>query len=832
MIKWLHEIEPDDIQFVGGKAVNLARLTRYGFDVPRGFVITTDMYGAYLNRDGLRERINSIQHSGKTVAEQSKEIQAFFVTEKVDSEVISAIVKAFKQLNAVNVAVRSSATHEDLPGMSFAGQYSSYLHVTEAALFEKIMLCWQSLWNERAMEYRLRNTVTGEDAQAIIVQTMVNASSAGILFTANPLSGIRNEMLINAAPGLGDAIVSGEVQPNQIVINKETGSVVDSQCINTPVLSDEMLSKLLQTGRMAEQEFGSPQDMEFAFTQSGELKILQTRDITTLFPIEELIQDSKLRAYLCSSTILLGMKEPFTPLGFDILSNLYPITVNIMTARKKKPLTNSFVKHAGSRIYMDITYLMASKMISKQFANVFSNNDLPMKGVMYKVIDEYGRTFRHQGIHFRFPFGIVKYSLSLAGKSRSINKIPYDKRYDALRQLSDTAYEKQISMYYSLQSDEERLAFAVTVLENAFILTQEQAMYPLAVNNRQKIEKALKKYFADTYDAEILVHSLEDCVTQSLMLRLNEYAEHLDILGKQPDIHDPEFRKILEDFGHRGNIELDIGTPRWREDPSYLLELTKSFVNGKMYQRNLNDHADKREKAETLIEDVYMHLREKKGERAAARLKNLMVNYRFALAMREYPKSCVVKFMFLARKALLVIGERLEKEGRLQQRDDIFFLYMKDILTDQDLKSLVIRNRQQYEKEMKRTAIPRIVLNNGAAYYNSTVIDPDADHVQGMPLSPGSYEGVIKIVFDPKSAQLKKGEIMVTESTNPAWTPLFAIAGALIMEYGGPVSHGGIVAREYGIPAVVGIPSATSILKDGQRARVDGETGLVEVLNS
>lgn len=208
-----------------------------------------------------------------------------------------------------------------------------------------------------------------------------------------------------------------------------------------------------------------------------------------------------------------------------------------------------------------------------------------------------------------------------------------------------------------------------------------------------------------------------------------------------------------------------------------------------------------------------------------------MVNYRHSAAMREYPKSDIVRFMELGRKALKQVATRLVDEGKLEEVDDIFFLYKSEILSEGDLKALVSSHKEFYQKEMTRTSIPRMILNNGATYYSSTAIDKNSKTLQGLPLSPGSYEGVIRVVFNPNDTELQEGEIMVTESTNPAWTPLFATAGALIMEYGGPMSHGGIVAREYGIPAVVGIPSATDVLRDGQRVRIDGESGVIELID-
>jgi pyruvate,water dikinase len=367
-------------------------------------------------------------------------------------------------------------------------------------------------------------------------------------------------------------------------------------------------------------------------------------------------------------------------------------------------------------------------------------------------------------------------------------------------------------------------------LIQAFKLSQAQAMYCLDANNYIKIEKTLKKYFGDTYKVEVLAQSLPGCVTQNLTIQLNEYAKSCGEAGKEPHVEDPEFQEILDRYGVRANVELDFGTKRWREDPAYLLNLVMTYITDGMYERNLADIKAKKQEALAMIEEVTEKLAAKIGKRKAEKFHELMVNYRYGAAMREYPKYDIVRFLDLARQAVQKAGEDLVEAGDLDDKDDIFFLRKTEILEGSDLRTKVATAKEAYDREMKRTTIPRMLVNNGHTYYSASKIDPNAKVLQGMALSAGVYEGFVRVVFDPRQSALKEGEILVTESANPAWTPLFATAGALIMEYGGPMSHGGIVAREYGIPAVVGIPSAAETLKDGQRVRVNGETGTVEIL--
>ncbi len=350
-----------------------------------------------------------------------------------------------------------------------------------------------------------------------------------------------------------------------------------------------------------------------------------------------------------------------------MLSQMFPTIINVMTMRKK-PIDNSFVKYAGCRLYLDITYLLANKFVSKQFANAFSGNDLPLKDVMHKMIDDHGKKLRKQGIKFKIPWGAFKYGLTMAGRMWQIRKIPDEQRYGAMIQVGEETYQKWLQKSKNLKTLKDKIDFIQNSMVAAFVLSQEQGLYATKMNDIKKIKNKVKKM-----------------------------------------------------YGNRFNME----------------------------------HHDK---------------------------------------------------------------------------EDIFFLFKKDILNKENLKDKIEINKANYKKEMERTSIPRIVLNTGETYYSAQKIDPGSKVIQGIPLSPGIYEGTIRVVFDPLNSNLQEGEIMVTESTNPAWTPLFAIAKGLIMEYGGPVSHGGIVAREYGIPAVVGIPSASNILKDGQRVRINGETGVVELL--
>jgi rifampicin phosphotransferase len=853
MIKWFHEIDNKDFSLLGGKAYFLSAMFKNGIHVPNGFVIPSTAYDAYLWENGLNQKINHILGVNDSSAEKSRKIKLLFDVATFPDGLKEEIISEFNKIANGRAAVRSSSTQEDLPGMSFGGQYNSYLNVRASDLIEKVVLCWQSLWNERAVEYRAKFNLADNFTHSVIIQEMVESKLAGVIFTANPVNGIRNEMLINVSYGLGEAVVSGAVNPDQYTIDLKNGNILKEEIASkeklcqysedgveyVPVdeskrrigsLNESHIKAIVEEVAKILNHFGKPQDIEFAFDENDVLYILQSRDITTLYPIDNLDQDGKLRAYLSAGTILLGMKEPFTPLGFDMFSQMFPTMINTMTMRKK-PLDNHFVKYTGCRLYVDMTYLLSSKFVSKQFANAFSDNDLPLRGVLHTIIHQHGRRFGRQGIRFKIPWGILKYGLNMSPGMIRAGKTPSDKRYTVMIQLGEACYQKWNHASKNLATLEEKIAFIDECMAAAFVLSQKQALYATDILVIDKIKKSVKKMYGNQFNLEHLIHSLPGCVTQELTMKMNLAAKFFDENGLEPTADHPKIRvDILEKFGHRGNTELDIGTARWSEDPAFIVNQIKSYMTDRMYDRNLASISEKGERAEALIEKIYQAVKRDKGERRASKLRNQMTNYRIAAGMREYPKFNISKIMGISRKVLQEIGEEFEAAGLIDQKEDIFFLFKADILSKKNLKEKIEFNKANYQKEMGRMHIPRIILNSGETYYSSQSIHPNSKVIQGMPLSPGVYEGTIRVVLDPLSSNLAEGEIMVTESTNPAWTPLFAIAKGLILEYGGPISHGGIVAREYGVPAVVGIPSASSVFKNGQRVRINGETGLVEIL--
>lgn len=741
MIKWLKEISKEEFELVGGKAYNLGAMLQAGMVVPDAFVITSDAYRAYVSANDIQKKIDTILESNDSSLLMEKKIKAFFSIELLSRTLKEKIVHYQKALKGKCYAVRSSATVEDLPGMSFAGQYSSYLNVAPNNLELAIVDCWKSLWNSRAIEYRKNNGIQDEFYHCVVVQQMVESMISGVAFTANPISGIRNELLINASFGLGEAIVSGEVVPDQYIVNKKTGEIVLEEINekatychysntgttyselpkskqNKSCLSEAMVAKLSKTAIEVEAFFGKPQDIEFSIDEEGIVYIIQSRDVTTLYPIDTLDQDGKLRAYLVASNVMLGIREAWTPLGANLYGGMFPTMINFMLQLKKK-LTDSFVKYDGNRILVDITYLLSSRLVAKQLGSVFSGNDLPLKATMNHVVDKYGKQFRNQGIRFKIPWSGIKYGFKIIPYIKEAKKYKPDERFEQIKQLGEAFYQERLKTAEQLETLEQKWNFAKETMELVFALTQKQAFYCLEINDFAKIEKTVKRKFGNKYNLDKLAYALPNCITVEIGMELNRIAQFFDKNKLEPTREHPKVKAFLDQYGYRGDVELDFGTPRWKERPEFIVNQIKSYMVDRMYERNLKDHEDKAKEAEALIDEICEATKEKSNEKAADKLADKMRRYRIAAGMREYPKFNIVQGLDVARKLILDEGEKMAARGVLECAQDIFFLNKDQLLIkDQSgFKEFAVAAKERYNKEMKRVSIPRIVFNTGETFF-------------------------------------------------------------------------------------------------------------------
>jgi pyruvate,water dikinase len=778
--------------------------------------------------------------------------------------------------------VRSSATAEDLPDTSFAGQQDTYLNtVGERSLLDAMVRCWASLWTARAIGYRSRNEVPhAEVSLAVVVQLMVESESSGVLFTANPLTGKRSETVIDATLGLGEALVSGQVEPDHYVV--EGGSIIartlGAKALSTRsrhdggtitvaetaapgrALPDAQILELERLGRRIEAHFGSPQDIEWAWSR-GQLSILQSRPITSLYPQPPGIRDGELLV-LFSLAGVQGMFDPFTPLGYDSFRYLVVVFGRIFGLdRTVESERGMFV--AGGRIWLNLTRLFRS-MIGRRMLNVLVSSIDPGSRATVDRLRADPRLAVEGRMKPRTRWGFILIFARMG--PRVLANLVFPGRGRARLFHTTEAMARKVA---ERRAAVKSLAGAIDLIEGTVRELPPVFFGSLvpAVASGQVALAILRASCAGLPDREQwvmrLTRGLPYNVTTEMDLALWETARAIGkdpsaarlltdqepatiaahyLAGTLPPAAQAPIARFLERYGARAVGEIDIGRPRWREDPTSLFQALASSLR-------ITDEAVAPDSvfrraaasAEKAAGELLATLRSlPDGRRRWRRARFAISRVRALAGLREAPKFAAIRAFSSMREGLLASGDELARAGVLNEPDDIFFLLLADLHAiadgeERDWKRLVAERRHAHEREKRRRLVPRLMLSDGTAFYEGLAEAPAAgdeecQRLAGSPVSPGVAEGVVRVVLDPRAAELAPGEVLVCVGTDPAWTPLFLAAGALVMEVGGMMTHGSVVAREYGIPAVVGVTRATTRLSTGQRVRVDGTTGVVTVL--
>ena len=810
---------------VGGKAANLGELTRAGLPVPPGFCVTTDAYRA-------------VARAVDPASTTPGNARGTLLGTPVPQEIRDAIVAGYRALgDDVPVAVRSSATAEDLPFASFAGQQDTFLNVIgEDAVVDAVRRCWASLWTDRAVSYRETNGIDHTTTYlAVVVQRMVQSAVSGVMFTANPVTGKRDQIVIDASPGLGEAVVSGAVNPDHFVVDgsdiveKRLGDKrfvirslpgggtehVEAGESGEQCLTDGQVHALAVLGREVQRHYGTPQDTEWAIDDEGELHLTQARPVTTLFPLPD-NPDGGSHVYFCFS-LAQGLERPITPMGRAAFREISKAAFEIVIG---DPASRSYVEN-GERIFFDVTKVLWSKVGREFVTRLLAVMEARSSEVLRGLFDDPRFAVRNSS-----PTPAVKRVLRLARRFR----VPVT----VVKALVDP--EKAVRT--ALRTERE-------VLEKAAGLSVEQALRQCVVPVLPRLAPAALVGFAmlglagkvvKTRPGELqtVLRGLPNNVTTEMDLALWDLAQQIR--------HDPvalrQFRdgerpaaldRFLARWGHRAVAEIDLGLPRWSDDPAHVVGVVKNFLRleddrahpDAVFARGAAD-------AEAMIETL--------ARRAWGRgwfVRFALRRTRVLAGLREYPKYLVITLFGALRKRIAEAGAQLVADGHLDAVDDVFFLNFEEMRSPQgDLRPLVAARREVYDRELRRRRIPRVLLSDGTepeAVHHGAPVEGD---LVGTPASAGTITGVARVVMDPVGAHLEPGEILVAPSTDPGWTPLFLTAGALVMEMGGANSHGAVVAREYGIPAVVGVREAVTRIRTGERITVDGSTGAITTLDS
>lgn len=886
----------------GGKAMNLAKLARAGLPVPPGFIVTTAAYNAFVAANDLAATINgqlSTATGQWSIDAAAHAIRAHFAATSIPADLADQILASYHALPTNSglrithcelpaVAVRSSATAEDLPDLSFAGQQDTFLNVVgDEALLHAIVACWSSLWTARAIAYRQRNGIAHDDvALAVVVQAMVESEASGVLFTANPLTGKRSEVVIDATLGLGEALVSGQVEPDQIVVDTRAGRIVakrlgakalairgaagggvttDQQdAASQQALPDAAILELARLGKRVEQQLygGQPQDIEWAWA-GGRLTLLQSRAITSLYPLPAAMPAEPLQV-LFSLNHVQGMLDPFTPLGQDALARAY-VTLATLFGRHYTPQTQRELTTAGERLYINVTPALRHTQGRKLLHGIFSAIEPGAGQAIAGVLGDPRLAVARSGLSPAAAASLTRFASVVARRAAAAMRHPQAQR-DDMQRLIDSFIAEMDERSRQARTLAERLALWQAIYSEFAGRISLRLFPPIAagIGSFYQLRRLAMRTLGSDQLALEAARGLPGNVTTEMDLVLWTVAQVIQADPESASRFETEdavslaaayqartlplaaqaaLLAFMDRYGMRGLAEIDLGRPRWQEDPAHVLQVVQSYV--RIADPELAPDVVFRRgavAAEAAIEQLATAMPNPVQARVARLLGSRM---RVLAGLRETPKFTIVRLLGIVRQMMLQSGQELAAAGVLSQADDIFFLHFEELealangergrMNDEraegrNWRALAAQRRQVYERELLRRQTPRILLSDGTAFYAGLGADSGDGVLSGSPVSPGAVEGVVRVVFDPRGVQLTPGEILVCPGTDPSWTPLFLAAGGLVMEVGGLMTHGSVVAREYGIPAVVGVHEATQRLHSGQRVRVDGTAGLVVVI--
>ncbi|MGB3411070.1 MAG: rifamycin-inactivating phosphotransferase [Microthrixaceae bacterium] len=864
----LDKVDRSKVATVGGKAAHLGELSHIdGTGVPNGFCVTTAAFQEIvLEEPGIAQQINELSLLGSDdrdgIAAGAAKVRSAISALVVPDDVATAITGSLVRLGEDNAcAVRSSATAEDLPTASFAGQHDTYLNVIGSeAVLEMVIRCWASLFTERAVTYRRRNDIDpGQVKMAVVVQQLLLPEVSGVLFTADPVTGNRKVAKVEAVFGLGEALVSGMVDADSFAVHDNeplaesigtkdlvstpldaggtSNQPLDPERRDQPTLTHTQVLDLVDLGRRIEAQFGHPQDIEWCLVD-GEFHVVQSRPITTLFPIPESVGDGN-HVYVSVGHQQM-MTDAMKPLGLSVWQ---------MTALRP-------MHFAGGRLFVEVTEELSSPDSRDRIVAALGKSDPLIGDALVNIVGREGF----------LPSPTAQDDAALppagtpAGPTSSPPPIPTDPAIvTGLIERSQAAIAKSDLEIRSLQGVELLDAIAGDLRQmTKRNVTDPQSMQVImaGMDATWWLNDNLSEWLGERNAADTLGQSLPDNVTSKMGLELLDVADvirpHAQVvellervddeglldemvgLPGGPEAHDAIVR-FLDRYGMRCVGEIDLTRPRWSERPSTLVPVILRNIHGfeageakRRFERGLHQAKSK----EVEILDRLRSLPD--GAKKAGETKTMVDRLRTFAGYREYPKYAIVSRYFIYKQALLGEAERMVAAGLLPEVEDIYYLSIPEIreaAAGTPVAGDVIDERKDAFESYKSMSAPRVLTSDGEAVpgrYRRDVM-PDGALV-GLGVSTGAVEGRARVLHDMGQADLEPGDILVTAYTDPSWSPLFLSISGLVTEVGGLMTHGAVIAREYGLPAVVGVEHATRLIRDGQRIRVDGTDGFVEIL--
>lgn len=871
---------------VGGKGANLAQLVNAGLPVPAGFCVTTAVYEVLIDTSSIKEAIHELSFldpaNSEQIADAGADLRARIREQQVPKDVRDTI-KTSLDIEGSDpeqaYAIRSSATAEDLPEASFAGQQETYLNFHGAdEIIDRVRDCMASLFTDRAIAYRAKNNISHEKvALAVVIQEMVIPDVSGILFTADPQTGNRHVASIEAGYGLGEALVSGDATADTIRVDTRTNELLDydvsdQQVAVRPrpeggtetveldsgdgtsrVLSEDQTRALVEIGMKIESLFESPQDIEWCLN-NGELSIVQARPITSLFPLPSpLPTDDRLHVYYS-----VGHGQAFGEAMPPLVQDIWKSFTNVLFGLDPN---SHWVVEAGGRTYIDMTSLLQVNTFQPIVVEWISATSEPARDGLDDLLSRRSEEFGNRRIILntltKLPalgsavwtgvkIGLPTIANWIQGFPGAFFGEPTPEQEEELWNKWGQHIAAQVR---ASNSPTQRVTDVFNPTYAGFTDFPRGGPLLAAI----AAGGVLRRLFPDANDE---VNAIGKGLPDELVTRINlDMSDIADVARDHPAVVDAiregksleeigiveggdaflaAFDEFLDEFGHRATGELDISRHRWREDSSGLLATIRANL----------EHDENGEQRERI------HLLEHEAKEAAARLerrasrgvagpirkrlvRQLIQTHRGYIQTREVPKHGVAYLFSAWHDVLLDAGETLVTEGVLNSSEDVWFLRKDELFAALDGDSIDVdltARREEFESDKTMDAPPLLTSEGEAPIGQINRKDISDDTLVGTGVSSGVVEGTARVIHDPSEETIEKGEILIAPSSDPGWTPLFLNAAGMVVEVGGRMSHGALVAREYGLPAVVSIPEATRRIETGQRVRIDGTQGTVEII--
>ncbi|MCR8842492.1 phosphoenolpyruvate synthase [Paenibacillus sp. SC116] len=868
LILGFQEIEKTQLLHVGGKGLHLGELSKMeGIQVPEGFCVTTVGYQKAIEQNesyhALMNRLTMLTAEDRDqIGEISMKIREIIMGVAIPSDVVNAVTHYLSQFGEEHAyAVRSSATAEDLPHASFAGQQDTYLNIIgKKAILQHISKCWASLFTDRAVIYRMQNGFDHSQVYiSVIVQRMVFPQASGILFTADPITCNRKLLSIDASYGLGEALVSGMVSPDCYKVKEE--QIVDKRIAakklavygrkeggtetkqlnpeqqKTQTLTEQQILQLARIGRQIEAYFGCPQDIEWCLVDDT-FYIVQSRPITTLYPIPE-ANDQENRVYVSVGHQQM-MTDSMKPLGLSFFLLLTPAPM----------------RKAGGRLFVDTTSMLASPDSREMLLNNLGQSDPLIKDALMNILER-GDFIASVAKNETTP----SLSKSNTGIASAGFQTEFENNPAIVSDLikSNQSSIEQLKQSIQTKSGSDLFDFIledIQQLKKFLFDPQSLGVIMAAMNASSWINEKMNEWLGEKGAADTLSQSVPNNITSEMGLELLDVA---DVIRPYPEIieylqdikEDSSLDELLNldggqetqdaiynylnKYGMRCAGEIDITRTRWSEKPSILVPMILSNIKNFEPNASKRKFEQGRQEALNKVQGLLNKLKQlSDGEQKAAEAKQMIDLIRNFIGYREYPKYGMVNRYFVYKQALLKEAEQLVQVGVIDEKEDIYYLSFEElheIVRTNKLDYQIISTRKDEYKGYKKLTPPRVITSDGEIIigeYNRENLPSEA--IVGLPVSAGIIEGRARVILNMEDADLEEGDILVTTFTDPSWTPLFVSIKGLVTEVGGLMTHGAVIAREYGLPAVVGVENATNLIKDGQRIRVHGTEGYIEIL--